>query len=466
MYRSYSVGAIARQRAYEIENVIKHKMESIRHWRLTSLGKKHLKWKFNFTIMTYNILSQTALDDHLYLYRKCSSEFLSEEYRISKILTEILLSGSDIVCLQEVEKVIYDQCIKKAFYAKGFDSVFKKRTGNKTDGCAILWKKTKFTYLSHHAIEYSKIDCKVLDRDNVGLIAIFKPCHPHGFETRLHVATTHLLYNPRRGDVKLSQLRVLLAELERLALKEVGVNGRVYHPTVLCGDFNFEPNSPLCQFIETGRLDITDLISGDMSGQHEGKNKGGKLFPEKLTLNVLGIDASGRYNICNSSTDHLEITESKMSENSEYTKRGKEPCSNLKQSSYLMLEDFMKSGQLNPEGPSSPIVVDLTSDSSDTYAKVFYHDFDFVSAYKYSCYKSNSLPVTSMVANDCSTVDHLFYNVKEKHTYSHREDSLKLLGTYSLPSADDLRELGCLPNAYLGSDHICLMSKFVIDFKK
>jgi protein angel len=31
------------------------------------------------------------------------------------------------------------------------------------------------------------------------------------------VATTHLLYNPRRSDVRLAQVQLLLAEIDRLA---------------------------------------------------------------------------------------------------------------------------------------------------------------------------------------------------------------------------------------------------------
>jgi protein angel len=34
------------------------------------------------------------------------------------------------------------------------------------------------------------------------------------------VATTHLLYNPKRHDVKLAQMQILLAEVERIAFKD------------------------------------------------------------------------------------------------------------------------------------------------------------------------------------------------------------------------------------------------------
>ena len=49
---------------------------------------------------------------------------------------------------------------------------------------------------------------------------------------RLCVATTHMLFNPKRGDIKLAQLAVLLAELDRFTRKgiESGTGMPLYHP--------------------------------------------------------------------------------------------------------------------------------------------------------------------------------------------------------------------------------------------
>ena len=53
-----------------------------------------------------------------------------------------------------------------------------------------------------------------------------------GQDMRLCVATTHLLFNPKRGDIKLAQLAVLLAELDRFTRKgiEPGTGMPLYHP--------------------------------------------------------------------------------------------------------------------------------------------------------------------------------------------------------------------------------------------
>ena len=59
-----------------------------------------------------------------------------------------------------------------------------------------------------------------LDRDNVGVVAVLEDLWgqgERGGEGRrrlLVVANTHLLFNPRRGDVKLAQVEMLLRRLE------------------------------------------------------------------------------------------------------------------------------------------------------------------------------------------------------------------------------------------------------------
>lgn len=66
----------------------------------------------------------------------------------------------------------------------------------------------------------------------------------------LCVANTHVLYNPRRGDVKLAQVAILLAEVDKVARLADGS----YCPIILCGDLNSVPDSPLYNFIRNGQL--------------------------------------------------------------------------------------------------------------------------------------------------------------------------------------------------------------------
>lgn len=68
-------------------------------------------------------------------------------------------------------------------------------------------------------------------------------------KVRFVVATTHLLYNPKRQDIRLAQVQILLAELNRIAKAETA-NGHL--PIILSGDFNLEPHSVPYNLIVNG----------------------------------------------------------------------------------------------------------------------------------------------------------------------------------------------------------------------
>jgi protein angel len=99
----------------------------------------------------------------------------------------------------------------------GYESIYKQRTGNNVDGVAIYYKTDVFELVDHTSVEYYQPGINILDRHNVGLIAkLAIRANPSNY---LVVATTHLLYNPNRHDIKLAQTQVLLAEVERFAFK-------------------------------------------------------------------------------------------------------------------------------------------------------------------------------------------------------------------------------------------------------
>lgn len=69
------------------------------------------------------------------------------------------------------------------------------------------------------------------------------------------VATTHLLFNPKRTDVRLAQIQVLLAELHRIAH-----NGQHSIPIILSGDFNLKPDSEPFRLITGKSVHIANLF--------------------------------------------------------------------------------------------------------------------------------------------------------------------------------------------------------------
>ncbi|KAK1888740.1 Protein angel like 2 [Dissostichus eleginoides] len=215
---------------------------------------------FDFSVMSYNILSQQLLQDNAYLYRHCPPAVLSWDYRRPNLLAEIQQHDADILCLQEVQEDHYEEQIKPALQALGYQCEFKKRTGSKPDGCAVIFKSSRLSLLSSNPVEYFQRGDALLDRDNVGLVLLLRPKDARSqsdASSFICVANTHLLYNPRRGDIKLAQLAILLAEINRLSRLPDGST----NPVVLCGDFNSTPRSPLYSFLTNGSLEYKGLQS-------------------------------------------------------------------------------------------------------------------------------------------------------------------------------------------------------------
>ena len=90
----------------------------------------------------------------------------------------------------------------------GYKCRYKVRTGDKRDGCAICFKRSRFDLLSWKPVEYFHPGVAVLNRDNVGGLVMLRPLGiPEAnqlVDLQFCVANTHLLYNPRRGDVKVT----------------------------------------------------------------------------------------------------------------------------------------------------------------------------------------------------------------------------------------------------------------------
>lgn len=69
-----------------------------RHWEScsTDLHPPGDSSVFDFSVMSYNILSQQLLEDNAYLYRHCDPDVLPWEYRLHNLLAEIQHHNADV----------------------------------------------------------------------------------------------------------------------------------------------------------------------------------------------------------------------------------------------------------------------------------------------------------------------------------------------------------------------------------
>uniref|UniRef100_A0A8C2B4Q4 Angel homolog 2 (Drosophila) n=1 Tax=Cyprinus carpio TaxID=7962 RepID=A0A8C2B4Q4_CYPCA len=379
-----------------------------RHWEdlshlckaAPSMNGGRQKWPFDFSVMSYNILSQDLLCDNTYLYRHCHPPILDWHHRYPNIIKELEQHSADwtfeTFCIYEI--IISYHC------------EYKRRTGLKPDGCAVVFKRERFSLVSCHPVEYFRRGIPLLDRDNVGLIVLLRPIDPHSSLTNICVANTHLLYNPRRGDIKLAQLAVLLAEISRVAqLPDSSVC-----PVLLCGDFNSVPWSPLYRFIKDSRLEYDDLPIGKVSGQEENP-RGQRILTVPIWPRSLGISQQCQY-------------ESRTTD------------SDLKDLEQAELDGFTK--------PSIEHCLKLTS------------------AYSHYLKESGHPEITTCHSRTAITVDYVFYSAALGDVMAQAECSvppekgLQLLGRLSLVGEDELQKVNGLPNQHNSSDHLPLLTRF------
>ncbi|KAK9511737.1 hypothetical protein O3M35_000342 [Rhynocoris fuscipes] len=238
-------------------------------------------------VMNYNVLAQDLVELHGHLYKEHSSDCLTWEYRSRLLMEQITTFLPDILTLQEVQEShippFYSQLEKF-----GYKGIFKRRTGDKTDGCAIYYMSSLLELVEYRTVEYFRphISPTLLNRPNVAIVARLRPnsSAPRIIGRDLIVANTHLLYNPRRNDVRLAQTQILLAEIKKL-IKNVEPK----EPAILLmGDLNSLPDSPIIKLLEDGRIPsyFNNLppISG-ISHQCTYKNHEDEKKKEQLKIN-------------------------------------------------------------------------------------------------------------------------------------------------------------------------------------
>ncbi|KAI1288410.1 Protein angel -like protein 2 [Halotydeus destructor] len=276
---------------------IKDLVKRWRTWNVTQSGKKYMAKKeshtdakgVEFTLMTYNVLSQNLISQHGQLYTHCSKLSLDWVHRFQQLSREIKQCSPDVVCLQEVNKNHFEQDFTPFFTSIGYSGLYKKRTGDKLDGCALFYNTSKFTLDKFVKLDFYQTNVSsLLDRDNVAIIVRLRPVSGSP-DNHLVIGTTHLLFNPKRGDIKLAQLRYLLAELGKIAKTEAGGQ----YPVLLCGDMNTEPESPVYRFLKNGKMNPINLRTGDLSGQQDGRNRGELVNANDLKM--AGINMNSCY---------------------------------------------------------------------------------------------------------------------------------------------------------------------------
>ncbi|XP_068452021.1 2',5'-phosphodiesterase 12 [Clinocottus analis] len=215
-------------------------------------------------VVTYNILAdvyaQTELSKTV-LYPYCAPYALQMDYRQNLIKKELAGYNADIVCLQEVDKGVFEDSLTPALDAFGLEGVFRIKE-KQHEGLATFYRRSKFKLLSRHDILLSEaltsdpihatlleristsdaLKARMLQRASVLQVSVLEDFNKPG--RQVCVANTHLYYHPKGGNLRLFQMGVALRHL-RHVISEVTPGA----PLVFCGDFNSSPHSGVFQLL-------------------------------------------------------------------------------------------------------------------------------------------------------------------------------------------------------------------------
>ncbi|CAK7353540.1 unnamed protein product [Dovyalis caffra] len=222
-----------------------------------------------FIVLSYNILADyLAINHRSKLYYHIPRHMLDWERRKRNIIFELGLWSADILCFQEVDRF---GDLEKELKVRGYNGIWK-----------LVYEEP---------IEFNKHGL----RDNVAQICVLEqlirpdnPADPSTLSTsstssnKVLICNIHVLYNPKRGEIKLGQVRMLLDRAH--AVSKTWNDA----PVVLCGDFNCTPkvtsssaflkwrrfvvvdllcHSPLYNFISEQKLDFSGVDRDKVSGQ-------------------------------------------------------------------------------------------------------------------------------------------------------------------------------------------------------
>ena len=245
---------------------------NIRNWYpdipLEKITEKLSDTQYPIRVVQYNILcdsllpvSTRILEEDLKLL-----PHLSWENRSKKIFEELKTLDADLISLTEIEN---DTKLIRDLNNIGYELAFKPRTGKHSEGCAIAWKTEKYEMIDLLSIAFNMNKDGnnvngVYSRDNIALIGIFKVKKKENMI--IFFATTQLVFNTKRGDIKLGQSYQLVLALEELRKKyEDEMKNKVY--IIFNSDLNCVPKSGVYKLLTTGQLNCNQINKILISGQ-------------------------------------------------------------------------------------------------------------------------------------------------------------------------------------------------------
>ncbi|XP_029171782.1 2',5'-phosphodiesterase 12 isoform X1 [Nylanderia fulva] len=228
---------------------------------------KHKLVDRSFRIVSYNILADTYADSDFskdVLYPYCPQYALDMDYRKQLILKEIIGFNSDIICLQEVDRSMYEYDLLPSLYMLNYDGVFVTKN-EINEGLATFFNQERFEKLGFEysvlaqnidfprfATIWSKIDNDKAKERFLGRNTTIQVTTLRSKENQseiLIIGNTHLYFKPDADHIRLLQGYYAIIYVHEAAKKIREENPECNVSVILCGDFNSVPECGIYQLM-------------------------------------------------------------------------------------------------------------------------------------------------------------------------------------------------------------------------
>ncbi|CCF57771.1 hypothetical protein KAFR_0D01250 [Kazachstania africana CBS 2517] len=239
----------------------------------------------SFTLLTYNILSQSYMWPQVYKY--VPAKYKSWEYRHKLLEYEILkLYNADIICLQELTSRDYEYYWRKKLskFNKGSDFICKTppkywtKAADDLDGVGIFYNLDMFELIDSNGIRLSDFLISDFEQPELDYLASRKLVLTDGegrqikvsnildvleeknqvclFMTLKHkrtgatvvVVTTHLYW--KYDEIKLTQCMIIMRQLSKIMKDQLKKDGSSFVKVLFAGDLNSNRNSVVINFLK------------------------------------------------------------------------------------------------------------------------------------------------------------------------------------------------------------------------
>ncbi|XP_072378791.1 2',5'-phosphodiesterase 12 [Diabrotica undecimpunctata] len=224
-------------------------------------------------IVTYNILADLYCDSDFtrtVLHPYCPPYALEIDYRKQLLVKEILGYNSDVICLQEVDRKVFQYDLDPVFNYLGYGSNFFTKGNEVAEGLALFYYKKKFNLLESHRFVFSEhifhdkifediwekiaknenLSKRILERATTMQVNVLDALNR---EDIIVVANTHLYFHPDADHIRLLQGGLAIRYLENFitSLKEK-TSKRI--SLIFCGDFNSVPECGIYKLYTEGAV--------------------------------------------------------------------------------------------------------------------------------------------------------------------------------------------------------------------